>query len=202
MLSSMTPWNKNKSVGQKKPLSPKQVRLLKDILKSRNRVRDLALFSLGIDTMLRAGDLLSLLVEDVMNHKEAIKDEVVMKQQKTKAPHIVLISDETKGYLQDWIRVSKKYEDDFLFTGKKGDSPLTVRWYRNLVKEWVALLGLDPKQYSTHSLRRTRASLIYRKTANIEAVRLLLGQKSVTSTSSYLNIDKQEALKIGKEFIL
>ena len=150
--------------------------------------------------MLRSGDLLSLLVEDVVNHKGEIKDEIVMKQQKTKESHIVLISEETKEHLQEWIRFSKKYEDDYLFTAKKSDKPLNSRWYRKLVKEWVEMIGLDPKEYSTHSLRRTKASLIYRKTGNIEAVRLLLGQKSVTSTSSYLNIGKQEALTIGREF--
>jgi integrase len=86
---------------------------------------------------------------------------------------------------------TNKYEDDYLFTPKKDDTrPLTVRWYSHLVKEWCNLLGLDPKEYSTHSIRRTRASLIYRKTGNIEAVRLLLGQKSVSSTSTYLNVDK------------
>ncbi len=198
----MIPWNKNKSVGQKKPFTPKQVRLLKDILKSKNLVRDLALLSLGLDTMLRAGDLLKLLVEDVMNHKEEIKDEIVMKQQKTKESHIVIISEETKEYLKNWINKSKKYEDDYLFTSKDYSKPMSVRWYSELVKSWVSLIGLDSKLYSTHSLRRTRASLIYRKTGNIEAVRLLLGQRSVVSTSNYLNIDKQEALKIGREFLV
>ena len=198
----MSTWNKNKAVGQKKPFSPKQVRLLKDILRSRRLIRDLALFSFGIDTMLRAGDLLSFLVEDVTDHRGKIKEEIAIKQQKTKVSHIVFLCTETRDYLKEWIQHSKKYEDDYLFTPKKSDKPLSVRWYRNLVKEWVKLLGLDVEQYSTHSLRRTRSSLIYRKTGNIEAVRLLLGQKSVTSTSSYLNIDKQEALQIGKEFIL
>ena len=92
--------------------------------------------------MLRAGDLLSLLVEDVINHKDQIKDEIVMKQQKTKTPHILLISDETKGYLQTWIQSSKKYEDDFLFTGQNRENPLNVRWYLHLVKEWVRHLDL------------------------------------------------------------
>ena len=196
------PWNKNKSVGQKKPFSPKQVRLLKDILGSKQLTMQLALFSLGIDTMLRAGDLLKLYVSDVVDHKGDIKDEVKMKQQKTKESHVVMISEETKGYLKNWIDESKKYEDDYLFTSRKGDRPFSVRWYRELVKSWVKLLGLDPRDYSTHSIRRTRASLIYRKTGNIEAVRQLLGQKSVASTSSYLNLGKQEALKIGREFVV
>ncbi|MDA9818080.1 tyrosine-type recombinase/integrase [Flavobacteriaceae bacterium] len=103
----MTPWNKNKSIGQKKPFSPKQIRLLKDILKSKNAVRDLALLALAIDTMLRAGDLLNLLVEDVMSYNGDIKDEIIIKQQKTSQSHIVLISEETKAYLLDWINNSK-----------------------------------------------------------------------------------------------
>ncbi|MDD2840220.1 MAG: tyrosine-type recombinase/integrase [Rickettsiales bacterium] len=195
-------WNKNKSVGQKKPFSPKQVRLLKDILLSKNLTIQLALFSLGIDTMLRAGDLLKLFVEDVLDHKGEIRSEIKIKQQKTKEPHIVMISEETKEYLNKWITESKKYDGDYLFTSKRGNKPLSVRWYRELVKSWVKLLGLDTRDYSTHSIRRTRASLIYKNTGNIEAVRLLLGQKSVASTSSYLNLDKQEALKIGREFVI
>lgn len=199
----MKAWNKNKSLGQKKPFTPKQVRLLKDILKSKNLLMELSLFSLGIDTMLRASDLLKLTVEDITNHKGEIRDQVTMKQQKTKESHIVIISEETKQYLKEYIAKTKKYEDDYLFTPKKDDTkPLTVRWYSHLVKEWCNLLGLDPKDYSTHSIRRTRASLIYRKTGNIEAVRLLLGQKSVSSTSSYLNVDKQKALEIGREWFV
>jgi integrase len=198
----MSPWNKNKSVGQKKPLTPKEVRLLKDILKSKKLIRDLALLSLGLDTMLRAGDLLKLLVLDVLNHKGEIRDEIIMKQQKTKESHIVIISDETKQYLLGLIKNSNKYEDDYLFSSKDCNKSMSVRWYRELVKSWVRMIGLDSKLYSTHSLRRTRASLIYRKTGNIEAVRLLLGQKSVVSTSNYLNLDKQEALKIGREFLV
>jgi integrase len=198
----MKPWNKEKSVGQKKPLSPKQVRLLKDILKARERIMELALFALSIDTMLRASDLLKLLVGDVLDHKGDVKSEVTLRQQKTKSAHRVMISDETKQYLLDWIKESRKYDDDFLFTAKKNENHITVRWYRELVKSWVTMLGLDAALYSTHSLRRTRASLIYKKTGNIEAVRLLLGQKSVASTSSYLNLDKQKALDIGREFLI
>ena len=199
----MTPWNKNKSLGQKKPFTPKQVRLLKDVLKSKNLNMQLALLSLGIDTMLRAGDLLGLLVEDVLDHKGKVRDEISMKQEKTKESHLVMISEESQGYLFTWIQQSKKYEDDFLFTSRREDNkPLSVRWYSQLVKEWCGLLGIDARDYSTHSVRRTRASLIYRKTGNIEAVRLLLGQKSVASTSSYLNLDKSEALKIGREFVI
>ena len=129
----MSPWNKNKSVGQKKPLTPKEVRLLKDILKSKKLIRDLALLSLGLDTMLRAGDLLKLLVLDVLNHKGEIRDEIIMKQQKTKESHIVIISDETKQYLLGLIKNSNKYEDDYLFSSKDCNKSMSVRWYRELV---------------------------------------------------------------------
>ena len=197
-----TPWNKGRAVGQKKPFTPKQIRLLKDIL-SNNNLRELSLLSLAIDTMLRASDLLNLLVEDISDHKGNIKSEFTLKQKKTKESHIVIISDETKKYLTEYIKSSNKYEDDYLFaTRNKKDKPITVRWYSEIVKSWTRLLNLDHKLYSTHSLRRTRASYIFKKTNNIEIVKQLLGQKSVNSTSAYLNISKQEALDIGKEYLI
>jgi integrase len=153
--------------------------------------------------MLRSVDILKLTVGEISNHKGEIKSEVILKQKKTGVGHEVIIADETKQYLKDLISLENKYDDDFLFSGGRGvTQPLTTRRYRDLVKLWVSLLGLDPSLYSTHSLRRTRASLIYNKTNNIEAVRILLGQKSVTSTSSYLGLEKKKAIEISKEFII
>lgn len=194
---------KDIAYGKKKPFTPKQVRLLKDILENKKEIRDLALCSLGFDTMLRASDILKLTVEDVIDEKGNIKSEIALKQKKTKEDHLVEIFDESKKYLLELIKQDSLYDDDYLFIGGRDrNRHLTVRQLGNLVKKWSEYLGLNPKEYGSHSLRRTRASYIYRKTGNIEAVRLLLGQSSVSSTSYYLDVDKRQALKIGREFVV
>jgi integrase len=187
--------------GKKTPFTPKQVRLLKDILENNSKTRDLALCSLAFDTMLRSIDIVTLLVEDVIDSNGNVKSEIALKQQKTKEPHLVEIFDETKTHIQSLIKEQGLYDDDYLFIGGRDKNKhLSTRQLRNLVKQWAGYLNLNPKEYASHSLRRTRAAYIYKKTGNIEAVRLLLGQTQVSSTSYYLDIDKKEALKIGREF--
>ena len=189
--------------GKKKPFTPKQARLLKDTLDNRREIRDLALCSLGFDTMLRASDILKLTVEDIIDNSGNVRSEIALKQKKTKEAHLVEIFDETKKYILELVKKESLHDDDYLFIGGRDrNKHITVRQLGNLVKKWAMHLGLNAKEYGSHSLRRTRASYIYRKTGNIEAVRLLLGQSSVSSTSYYLDIDKREALKVGREFVV
>jgi len=197
-------WNKGKAVGKKKAFTPKQIRILKEILKNKGKLRDLALLSLGIDSMLRTSDTLSMLVCDVMDNKNNPKTEIKVKQQKTKKnpTHLVEISKETGATLAAWIKQTKKYEDDYLFSGKNPDRRLTGRMHRTIVKSWAVLLGLDPSLYSTHSVRRTRASHIYKHTNDIAAVSRLLGHESLKSTLTYLDMDKQQALALGREWMI
>lgn len=199
------PWNRGKSVGQKKPFTPKQVRTIKTLLEEEENWRDLALFSVGVDTMLRSSDLLNLTVEEVTNHQGKVLKEFHLRQQKTKAGNLVSISPETQKNLLKWIQVSKKYADDFLFTGITKHTlhkKLSHVQHTRLVKKWAESIKLNPVEYSTHSVRRTKAAYLYQMTGNIEAVRLLLGQKSVSATSAYLNIDKRQALNIAESFEL
>jgi integrase len=196
------PWNKGKAVGQKKPFTRQQVRFLREVLEEKNRRRDLALLNVALDTMLRASDLLKLTVEDLVNRDNTIKKEFQIRQKKTQAGLLVSIKPETQKIIERWIKESKKIEEDFLFTGLKGKSkydPLTIRQYSRLIKQWAEWIQLDSKDYSTHSLRRSKAAYIYKKTLNPELVRQLLGQKSVTATSHYLNISHREALEIAQE---
>lgn len=196
------PWNTGKSVGQKKPFTPRQIEMLKEFLGNAGKVKELALFSLGIDSMLRCSDLLKLKVEDISDYKGKIKTTIQLKQKKTRQGHQVRIGKSTIKALEDMIRKEKKFEDDFLFTTNKHPRKAMGRSkYQDLVKGWCKLLQLDPRDYSTHSIRRTRASIVYKQTGNIEAVRQLLGQKSVTSTSAYLNLSQNEALDIYDEFL-
>ena len=129
-------WNKGKIVGQKVPFTPSQIKLIKSILTADNNLRDLALFSVGIDTMLRASDLLKLTVDDILDYQGNIKPEVLIKQQKTKQGNLVMLSDYSRDILGKWIKHSNKTNGDYLFTGlTKGKmNAISTTQYRRLVK--------------------------------------------------------------------
>jgi integrase len=198
------PWNKGKLVGQKAPFRPRDVQTIKQLVENAGNLRDLALFSVGIDTMLRGVDLLSLRVEDVMDHRGAIVDQFSIGQRKTGKTTVVALLPYSRRVLHGWIAASGKLPWHYLFTGirKNKDQPITTNQYRRLVKGWAASAKLDPQQFSTHSLRRTKAAFVYQQTHNVEAVRQLLGQSSLTATSAYLGIDQQAALEIARQFEL
>lgn len=192
------PWNKGRAVGQKKPFTPKQVKAIKRMLLKNNEIRNLALFSVGIDTMLRASDLLSLKVSDVMEGGE-MKSEFFVRQNKTKSTNLLALQEQTKKILYEFIQTEQKMNNDYLFTADNNKStPISYGHYTHLIKAWVKEIGLETKNYSSHSIRRTKSSIIYEKTKDIEVVRQLLGHKSLASTSAYLNIQQREALEIAK----
>ena len=87
-------------------------------------------------------------------------------------------------------------ERDFLFPSRVRAGPhMSTRQYGRIVDRRVASIGLDPKRYGTHSMRRTKASQIYKKTGNIRAVQLLLGHTKLESTVRYLGIEVDDALR-------
>ena len=199
------PWNRGRAVGQMHPLTTEQVRTIRFLLQADSNPRDLALFCTAIDTMLRASDLLSLLVSDVTNHEGNVKEEFNVRQRKTGVGTVVGISPETRDAIARWIAYADRLPQQPLFSGHRGgpnsalsDEPLSRCQYRKLVKKWVTAARLDPGDYSSHSLRRTKAAIIYEKTKNIEVVRELLGQKSIAATSAYLNVGKRQALDLAK----
>ena len=201
------PWNKNKSVGQKKALTPRQSRTIRDYLENKGSWMELALFNTAIDSMLRASDLVRLIVEDVCDWKGNVKSKINIKQKKTRQSHVVCLYDDSKKALKKWIKESAKYEDDWLFTattrtGRQKSNHLSEEKYRLLVKEWVKYLHLDPKEYSTHSLRRTRAVLMWKNGTDLETIRILLGQSSIESTKNYLGVDREDALEINSKFVI
>ena len=195
-------WNRGKTVGPKTPLTPEQVRLIRDTLTADSDWRDLALFCTAIDTMLRAADLLKLRVLDITDGSGAILAEVAVQQQKPGEPQRVALSAATRRALDTWLSAARKLPEDFVFTGLKPPNlfrALSRRPYGQLVKKWARLARIrDAHRYATHSLRRTRAAYIYEQTRNIEAVRQLLGHASLGSTSANLSIDKKRALDIGR----
>ena len=191
--------NKGKLIGPKPPLQPKHVWAIRTRLQLAKRVRDLALFNLAIDSKLRGCDVVSLRVDDVAPHGYAL-DRATVRQRKTGRPVKFEITEQTRQAIDEYLKEARKGPGDFLFTGRRGkDRNLTTRQYARLVSEWIASIGLDSSRFGTHSLRRTKATLIYRRTGNLRAVQLLLGHTKVESTVRYLGIEVDDALTIAEQ---
>ena len=193
------PWNKGKLVGQKAPFKPKEVWAIRARLQMENRARELALFDLGIDSKLRACDLVKLRVRDVC-HGDRVASRATVLQQKTQRPVQFEISPATREAVEARIRKAELRSDDYLFPSRVRRSPhLGTRQYARILDGWVSLVGLDPTDYGTHSMRRTKASLIYRRAKNLRAVQLLLGHAKLESTVRYLGIEVDDALEIAEQ---
>jgi integrase len=162
-------------------------------------VRDLALFNLAIDSKLRGCDLVSLKVRDVAPCGTVASRAIVM-QRKTQRPVQFEIADQTREALAAWIGSAHLRPDQQLFPSRIAASPhLSTRQYARIVRRWVASIGLDPSEYGTHTMRRTKATLIYRRTRNLRAVQLLLGHTKLESTVRYLGIEVDDALEIAEQ---
>jgi len=193
------PWNKGKLIGAKPPLRPKHVWSIRTKLQIEGRRRNLALFNLAIDSKLRGCDVVSIRVEDIAPRGYAV-DRATVRQKKTGHPVRFEITEQTRQALDDYMKATGKQPGQFLFTGRRGaDRCLTTRQYARLVSEWVASIGLDPTLFGTHSLRRTKATLIYKRTGNLRAVQLLLGHTKIESTVRYLGIEVDDALEIAEQ---
>lgn len=193
------PWNKGKLVGQKAPLRLKDIWAIRIRLQLGDRVRELALFDLAVDSKLRSCDLVKVRVRDVM-HGERIAARAIVMQQKTQRPVQFEITEQTREALAAWIQQRALKSDDFLFPSRPRTSPhLSTRQYARIVRTWVSEIGLDPAAYGTHTLRRTKASLIYRRTKNLRAVQLLLGHSKLESTVRYLGIEVDDALEMAEQ---
>jgi integrase len=163
------------------------------------RLRDLALFNLAIDSKLRGCDLVALRVRDVA-HGGTVAHRAIVLQHKTQQPVQFELTDQTRESVAAWIAHAKLRPEGFLFPSRVRQSPhLTTRQYARLVNRWVAMVGLDPADYGTHSLRRTKATLIYRRTKNLRAVQLLLGHRRLESIVRYLGVEVEDALEISEQ---
>jgi integrase len=191
-------WNKGKLVGQKAPFKLKEIWAIRVRLQMQGRLRELALFDLGIDSKLRACDLVKLRVRDVC-HGDHVAARAIVLQQKTQRPVQFEITPATREAVEAWIKYASLKSDDTLFPSRVSGSPhLGTRQYARIVDAWVEEIGLDPAAYGTHSMRRTKASLIYRRTKNLRA-QLLLGHTKLESTVRYLGIEVDDALEIAEQ---
>ena len=193
------PWNKGKLIGTKPPLRPKYVWAIRTKLQLEKRIRDLALFNLAIDSKLRGCDVVAVRVDDVAPRGYAI-DRAIVRQKKTGRPVKFELTEQTRESIDAYLAESKREIGQCLFPGRGvPDKHLTTRQYARLLGEWLLSVGLDPSLYGTHSLRRTKATLIYKRTGNLRAVQLLLGHTKIESTVRYLGIEVDDALEIAEK---
>jgi integrase len=196
--SQRVPWNKGKLIGQKPPLKLPAIWAIRTRLQVAGRPRELALFNLAIDSNLRACDLVSLRVPDIA-HGAHVLSRASCTQQKTKLPVRFELTEQTREAIAAWIKEAHLSSAHFLFPSRFRRSPhLSTRQYARIVKSWIRMIGADPQEYGTHSLRRTKATLIYRRPKNLRAVQLLLGHIKLESTVRYLGIEVDDALEIAE----
>jgi integrase len=197
--SHREPWNKSKLVGQKSPLKLKEIWAIRIRLELYHRIRDLALFNLAIDSKLRGCDLVKLKIRDI-SHGNQITARAIVMQQKTGLPVHFEITEQTRNSLYAWIDSAHLSSEDFLFPSRIHDSPhLSTRQYARIVNAWVEEIGLDSANYGTHTMRRTKVSLIYKRTKNLRAIQLLLGHTKMDSTVRYLGIEVDDALELAEQ---
>lgn len=199
LTAKRTAWNKGKLIGQKPPLKPKDIRAIRIHLQNAHAVRDLAMFNLAIDSKLRGCDLVNLRVRDV-THGTQILPRAMVIQRKTQRPVQFELTEPTRVAVGVWLEKAKLRGDQYLFPSRVANSPhVSTRQYARIVHHWVAAAGLDSSAYGTHSMRRTKATLIYKRTKNLRAVQLLLGHTKLESTVRYLGIEVDDALEISEQ---
>jgi integrase len=193
------PWNKGKIVGPKPPLLPKHVWSIRTRLHLTGRSRDFALFNLAIDSKLRGCDVVAVKTKDVAPAGRAA-DRATVRQRKTGRPVRFELTEQTRQSVEDYLRARGENTGEYLFPGRRDSGKsLSTRQYARLLSQWIASIGLDPKLFGTHSLRRTKATLIYRRTGNLRAVQLLLGHTKIESTARYLGVEIDDALRMKEE---
>ncbi|TPD59971.1 integrase [Kosakonia cowanii] len=163
-----SPWNKDRIIGQKRPLQISHIWGIRIRLELEGRTRDIALFNMALDSKLRGCDLVKLKVSDVA-YGSSVSNRATVLQQKTGSPVQFEITKGTREAVAALIRLSNLHSKDFLAS-----------------------------LYSTHSMRRTKPYLIYKKTKNLRVIQLLLGHKKLESTVRYLGIEVDDALEISE----
>ena len=195
---TVVPWNKGAFVGLKPPLKQKQVWSIRLNLQREHRIRDLALFDLAIDSKLRGCDVVKVKIGDLVSGGQ-IRSRAVVVQQKTGKPVQFELLEAARGSMLAWLERRGGSVDDFVFPSRfDGNEHISTRQYARLVNEWVTGIDLRAEDYGTHSLRRTKASIIYKQTCNLRAVQILLWHTKIESTVRYLGVDVEDALALAE----
>ena len=191
-------WNAGRTVGAKRALKPKQISEIRFYLNQRRRLRHRALFDLAVDSKLRGCDLVQMKIRDLVSGGQ-IRTRAIVMQQKTGRPVQFELLSDARASLLAWLERRSGTVDDYVFPSRVDHSGhLSTRQYARLVDQWVTGVGLMRSEYVTHSLRRTKASIIYRAAGNLRAVQILLGHSKVENTVRYLGIDVEDALALAE----
>jgi integrase len=195
-------WNRGVVVGQKIGFTKQEARTIRHLLENKGNLRDLTLFCTGVDLAFRSVDLLSLRVRDILSLEGRIKEAVTIRQQKTQKPVTTYLTSGTQNILERWLEEMRGERDSFLFPSRKRagarSKAITHARLAQLIKEWAKWAGLNPELYSTHSLRRTRVSEMYRVTGNHDACRIYLGQTHLDHTQRYLGTNQEIVREIAE----
>jgi integrase len=184
--------------GAKLPLRPMHVWAIRVRLQLEGRDRDLALFDIALDSKLRGCDVVALRLADIMAGG-SIRRRATVVQQKTGRPVQFELTDQTRRSVTRWLALRPAGQGGWLFPSRKHTGHhLSTRQYFRLLKRWVAQIGLPPAAYGTHSMRRTKVSMLYRKTGNLRACQLLLGHTKLESTVRYLGVELDDALELSE----
>jgi integrase len=188
-------WNKGAAVGRRTAFTKQELKQIGQTLARDGNYHDLCLLALGLDTMLRSSDLLSLTVAHVCHPNGAIRKQLRRKQQKTKHNVYPALTAETRHHIRQWIEISGKQSNHFLFTSTKlVDAPAIGRGqYARKVKQWSQWVGKPSADYSTHSIRRSKPRHMYQQSEDIALISRLLGHKSPAVTLDYLGIEQDQA---------
>jgi len=141
-------------------------------------------------------------VQTVLGHVLLTTTQIYLTPRKEEVIRRVLAhhAEQTRQAVDDYLRASGKKPGEFLFGGSRRlRQCMSTRQYARLVSDWIRSIGLDASSFGTHSLRRTKATLIYRRTGNLRAVQLLLGHTKIESTVRYLGIEVDDALAIAEQ---
>ncbi len=191
-------WNAGKTVGTKRPLTQKQIWAIRFFLDREGRVRDRALFDLAIDSKLRGCDLVKIKTGDLVAGPE-IRTRSTVVQQKTGRPVQFELTSDVRASLLNWLERRAGSVGDYAFPSRVDhDHHMSTRQYARLVDEWVTAIGLRSSDYGTHSLRRTKAAMIYKATGNLRAIQILLGHTKIENTVRYLGVDIEDALLLAE----
>jgi len=191
-------WNAGKKVGTKRPLKPRQIWAIRFFLDREQRLRDRALFDLAIDSKLRGCDLVKIKIGTLVVGPEVRTRSMVVQQKIGRSVQFELMSD-ARASLLAWLQRRGGGVDDYAFPSRVDHAAhISTRQYAGLVDEWVQAVGLMPQEYGTHSLRRTKASIIYKATGNLRAIQILLGHTKIENTVRYLGVDVEDALELAE----
>lgn len=202
------PWNKGNSVGQKPALTPDEVQAIRVLVARSFPLPDQLIFAVGIESSLRASDLVRLTVSDVClaDAPRSVVHIIPMKTAESSSTKVAFeLAPETQKLLLAHIGANGLGVADSLFTQLRGVAlghAISEREYAALLKKWVTAIGLNPQLYGTHSIRRSRPAHVYRQTANLRICQLMLGHTNITTTQSYLGVEEAETLEAARLYRL